>query len=677
MNSADSYEVDWVDRETREVRKKKHSKMYSADSHVAYRLNQSKAMDCLEQIKDALEAIHLGIEPEWYCVAWPSCLGQDVLNQLHLKARTYNSLARRLLSSDGESLIVEDLLSLRGFGLATLTDLLLCLENYFLQQIGAAPNERKGSVAEGSWRDNNANTENGNPILTSLEWDELVRLLGPVLSAGTELDYWNDLTDVLSPKFLILSQAFGILPEIKAFQLGALTDEWPSLKSTLAAKAKNIYEDFSDVEKIVVGRRLLAQPPWTLNEVGTYLGLTRERVRQIQQGVQTKIKRSCGVKLKVLAEILKMHFGPVVDKKKFQLALQDVNYGESAESRALLSYAIEEQLGYERVVETYFSPEGLQELTEIEWQARAIADEASLIDEEALKDNLSGSVLLDYWNEVLECCGFYRHYGVLALRNSMRVRTKAALVSIGRPATKEEIANICGIPPQRVSSYLSALAGVVRADSQSWGLPEWVDDIYEGIPKEIIQRIEEDGGITTVERLMREIPAKFDVKENSVWIYLNTLRFNVHEGYVSMADVSSIKYRPLEDVINGRNEEGEPYWHCKVDERFYRGFSVTGVPPEFAHALGCEPDGHIKVQVVNLPDCRDLSVNWNLSSNTGASIGFVSDSLLSLDAKEGDTVRITIKASGQVSLTLEDFESKGQHNADSLLEKIKNRGIAI
>ncbi len=48
-------------------------------------------------------------------------------------------------------------------------------------------------------------TESSVPILASPDWNNLIRLLGSVLSAGIEFGYWDDVTDVLSPKFLELS----------------------------------------------------------------------------------------------------------------------------------------------------------------------------------------------------------------------------------------------------------------------------------------------------------------------------------------------------------------------------------------------------------------------------------------------------------------------------------------
>ena len=165
--------------------------------------------------------------------------------------------------------------------------------------------------------------------------------------------------------------------------------------------------------------------------------------------------------------------------------------------------------------------------------------------------------------------------------------------------------------------------GRVKADKDRWGLKDWVDDEYDGIVGEIIQRIEEDGGATTTERLLTELPGKFGVNPMSVRAYMQTPKFVIQDGWISLANTSSIQLRDLDDVIDGRDHGGAPYWTFAVENRFFDGYSMTGVPPEFAKALGCAPDAGERVRIDNLPDCAELSIRWPLASTTGASLGYL------------------------------------------------------
>lgn len=483
--------------------------------------------------------------------------------------------------------------------------------------------------------------------------NRLLGLMGPALSAGAEFGLWHDLTDVLNPEFLTLLRAFEQENATRAFPLEELTAVFPSLKSLLASRAEEILESFNDRERRIWSRRILAPEPETLAEIGTDLGVTRERVRQIQKSVQDRIGTGLGVELAVLARIVAQQLGPVAREKDFHRMLHALGTGPSAAGTALLTHALQDRLGYAAEAGTYFNPEARQVMAELKLKARGLADEAGLVDAEELKKDLADSSWLEYWDQLLDGCGFCKLFGVLALRDSHRVRAKAALVSIGRPATKKEIAGVCGIPEQRVASYLSSFKGVVRAGFDSWGLAEWVDDVYQGIPAAIARKIEEDGGSTAVAGLLQELPAKFGIKANSVRAYIHAPRFVVRNGFVGFADASFV-YRPLEDVVDGRNEKGNPFWLFRVEKRYFRGCSIARVPPEIAHALGCAPGGKIRVPVVNVPGARELSVIWNLSSTMGISIGYLSDSLRSLGVEEGESVQLAIEPGGKVSLAVHE-----------------------
>ena len=104
-------------------------------------------------------------------------------------------------------------------------------------------------------------------------------------------------------------------------------------------------------------------------------------------------------------------------------------------------------------------------------------------------------------------------------------------------------------------------------------------------------------------------------------------------------------------------------------------YSVVGIPPEFARALGCAPDAGERVQIENLPDCRDLSINWRLASNTGASLGYLAEPLKILGLELGQRARVTIKAPCLVELSAEDgnAEEAETSEADAILERMMRR----
>lgn len=59
----------------------------------------------------------------------------------------------------------------------------------------------------------------------------------------------------------------------------------------VSEKIKEAYEYLTDIEKIIYNERLIAEYPKTLQDLGEKLGLSRERIRQIEVKIKKKIKK--------------------------------------------------------------------------------------------------------------------------------------------------------------------------------------------------------------------------------------------------------------------------------------------------------------------------------------------------------------------------------------------------
>lgn len=294
--------------------------------------------------------------------------------------------------------------------------------------------------------------------------------------------------------------------------------------------------------------------------------------------------------------------------------------------------------------------------------AQKAADDAGLLDEDSLRElllellaneiqRLDSHELLAFLESIYIWCGFCRVSGQLAIRNTAKARTKAALVEIGRVATKAEIAHRAGLDPARIGSTLSNLPSVARADKRRWGLAEWIDDVYEGIPAEIIQRINEEGGSVHLSRLLEELPQKFGVTPASVRAYAYSQAFRIEHGWVRLADQLDFDPLPLEDVVDGYTSSGEPYWTFEMHHRYREGYSLVGVPPELVVAMGGDFGCNIRVPVLAPPGARDVSVIWRKTTLTGAEIGRIAEPLRILDPRPGDLIRLVIHTSSGVSFT--------------------------
>ena len=78
-----------------------------------------------------------------------------------------------------------------------------------------------------------------------------------------------------------------------------IPDETPSAEDMLAGdqlrqlfhqKLMDFREDLNDKEKDIMDKRLLAEDPMTLSDLGALHGVSRERIRQVQARLMDKLK---------------------------------------------------------------------------------------------------------------------------------------------------------------------------------------------------------------------------------------------------------------------------------------------------------------------------------------------------------------------------------------------------
>jgi len=471
----------------------------------------------------------------------------------------------------------------------------------------------------------------------------------------------------------------GVAVEIEAIGIDDVIDGAHGPAFVVATRLELALEAVPPRQHTIIEHRILRTPPKTLEEIGGELGVTRERIRQIQAKLERKIRFALGREIQVISSVLKERFGHMVSKSDVERCIETLHSTGSSFVNRVFRYALIADMGYTLDNGVYLDKQAITVVAELRVSARRLADDVGLVDEEQLLAELPSEDWHQFWPWLRERCKLHELYGSLAIRDSGKARTKAALISLDRPATREEIARMCGFSENKTGSHLSVIPSVVRADKDRWGLDEWIDDKYDGIVGEIIQRIDEDGGATTTERLLRELPSKFNVKPLSVRAFMQTPRFEIRDGWISMASASSLRLRCLDDAIDGRDNEGAPYWTFSVESRFFDGYSMTGVPPEFAKALGCKPDENLPVRIENLSHCRDLSIRWPLASTTGASLGYLAEPLRQLGLQPGQHARVTIKGPALVALTPDndELEPPSASSADAILSRIKSRRRAL
>lgn len=626
--------------------------------------------------------------------------GTDIhrLLQCPLRVRTLNSIRRALnanrLDTD-QAVTVGQLFKLKNFGVVSLLDLMCMVEAAIASGYLRTPPPSHAHALSPS--DTSAIlaspvTELIDPIEAA--WGTAVPVIKKLLAASREINGTQTMAEGLGNDLGALASELGMDSRLEDIEVVDLCGDRPLAEEVISSLTE-LWESLAPIEKSILQQRILAPEALTLEELGQGADLTRERIRQIEKIVESRLHHpsASGAAVKcwvvVLGLMLRKQLGPIVGNDEledristtFPSAEQD-----SDDERAVAEmarYLLRMNSGYSLADGFCVSQLASETTAELRRAAQDLADEVGVIAESDLMARLPDDSWQRHWDQLIAMCGLHRLSGHLAVRDTSKAKAKAAVISIGRPATKEEIGELCGLAPNRLGAQLSAIPGVIRADKKRWGLAEWIEDEYEGIPAEIIQRIEEDGGATRLERLLEELPRMFDVAEGSVEAYAKSARFRISDGYVSVADPSSITLRALEDVIHGSTADGLSFWSFKVEDRYFEGYSLAGLPPEIANALGCEPDGNLRVPVLTPEGCGTVSVRWPLTSLTGATLGYLAEPLRQLGARQGERIHLVLESSASVSLRRPSpprpAAAQPEENDDSserareLLERMKER----
>ena len=580
--------------------------------------------------------------------------GIDALDRLPLMNRTRNCVRRGLQRGSLADGTIAELMRLPSFGIASLLDLMCVLEatHEHGPNVRAHPDAATGPTYEATAEPMTVAPDGGSNRATAVGWQSDTAQL--IAAAAQELRGAATVGDLLRLDLSDLITAAGADAALDEFPLE--TDS-PTVADLAVEAVAACLELMSETQRMVVLGRLATNSPTTLQELADTARLSRERIRQLGRQATEALDEAAGPSLGLLALTASERLGdvttkPALEELVVELVPEPRQVG-SVDSPVVTRWALVARLGYECRDGLCLSSRAVEAATTLKDAGPRLTDDAGLIDSEQIHQAVRPE-LHDDVGTLVRWIGWHRLSEHVAPRATARARVKAALLKIGAPATKAELAAESGLTERQVGGALSNIASVARATKDRWGLREWIDDVYEGIPAEIVQRINEDGGSTRLNRVLDELPRLFNVSESSVWAYLNTPAFRVEHGWVTEATESDIEAGRLVDVIDGHSEDGDPYWTFEVAQRHLEGYSLQGVPAEVAVALGCTFGNRTMVPVRNPPECEDVSVIWRKTSMHGPEIGRLSSALQSLGARDAVPVRLVIHASDNISLLLPD-----------------------
>ncbi|WP_051876293.1 exonuclease domain-containing protein [Corynebacterium jeikeium] len=336
-------------------------------------------------------------------------------------------------------------------------------------------------------------------------------------------------------------------------------------------------------EQLVLQERFAAVKPRTLDQLGQKLGLTRERVRQIEKGVLKRLRKQAKEgPIAELIEAIRAQAYPVGTLQ--QIVDSHPELDEQVEWWGAPLWLILDRLDDSFLVEKGWvcfpdlktaaarTAELLQRHTNEEGVARLGELETEL-----------EPALLTEW---LRQCGYQVLQGhVLTRVGSLPARAAGILSIRGVPMSVGEIFKAVG-QGRTERSFRNALAAtdeLMRTSTEEWALRRWGLEEYTSLKGAIgvrVQRAVDAGepGVPLAD-LLAELPGKFGVAESSVRLYSSEGDFELADGLVIP--------RVSENVNNGTPEESDRMYLC--DGRWQLLLTVTS---EHLRGSGCSvPNG--------------------------------------------------------------------------------------
>jgi hypothetical protein len=413
---------------------------------------------------------------------------------------------------------------------------------------------------------------------------------------------------------------------------------------TPSAAVHGLLDKVDDRERDVLIARLWSETPSTLDAIAGGIGVTRERVRQIQSKAEAKLRAFFAEaedrSVAWYANELERRLGPYLPRQLADEVFRSLGVDvESLVARVLLHFAGPYAMGSNGWLENVGSS-----------GAAIVAAAVDRVFDSCAKPNTAS--LMDALEQVgmgpEPAAHYLRTEASLKLFDDTWLRWRGTAVDkahtvlelSGEPATAETINESIG-EGHSVMTLKNGMSGdsrFVRTGKRTWGLRAWGVEEYSGIVEEILERVDAAGGTVRAEELIKELVSTFpDVAENSIKIYLGTLAFVVEGGTVRRRNDSDgwPEVGQFKDARGAfRRGDGEVRLAVNVTRDVLRG-SGFAIHAAVAKALGTLPGGR---RIFTSTEGAIATIGWRPWSTTGPDIGSVRAFATATAAQAGDTL---------------------------------------
>jgi len=332
------------------------------------------------------------------------------------------------------------------------------------------------------------------------------------------------------------------------------------------------------------------EPIPTLQEIALTLGITRERVRQIESAQERRVSEALShpvnVALRRALDVLSQFLGAVSEREAASRAVHDalhVPHGNVLPDEAVI-FAFYLAGYYERDARWVFRGTLRDAMQQVITAVMELAD-GSLEPEKAVSIAATRcDIPRAFIAEVLNECGVSTIGGRLFRRlANYEDRIEALFRVMGNPLSAEELCRGLGCDQSLKASILNRVIADRRfhkTDVARYALAEWGLPRYTTIVSAIREAVEVGGGGANLSALARDLSNRFGVSATSVQTYAHASPFLVDQyGVVKLADVGHVtSRRNLREPERERQlfqHDGVWYLRVKITQDVMRGVGVT------------------------------------------------------------------------------------------------------
>lgn len=340
------------------------------------------------------------------------------------------------------------------------------------------------------------------------------------------------------------AQALGRLRRMTARELASASQIGAK---SIAEMLDESLKEFDEREIWILQNRLFSNAATdrskkpTLDQLGKELGVTRERIRQIQDKVLTKLQHDIETgELGAASQAVRMCIGDITPLEDLLCEIPALS--ENVPTVDLPAWFVLDRIDDEYEIEDGWCAvptiQAAQESTKT--QIEDVSNKYGVIELDQVLSlvHTQPEYSIDHVSDWLSYCGFEVRGSVAFTRlKSLQDYAASILSQKGTPLTAEQI--LADIPNRdNLRSLRNQLASdhrFVRSGKDTWALKEWGTGSYQSIRAAIAEELEQNGGSAELSLVVAKISEKFAVRPQSVYQYSAEPPFETHNGRVRRA----------------------------------------------------------------------------------------------------------------------------------------------